>query len=75
MKIFIFHPQAKFEDYNLGRASQKTLRTGLPMRSQGTVIQFFETVGCTLNDVLISFGNLQNPYLWPLKRSGKKVIF
>ena len=31
--------QAKFEDYNLGRAAQKALRTVLPIRSQGTVTQ------------------------------------
>ena len=30
--------QAKFEDYNPGRASQKALRTVPPIRSQGTVI-------------------------------------
>ena len=34
MEIFI---QAIFEDYNPGRASQKSLRTVLPVRSQGTV--------------------------------------
>ena len=30
--------QAKFEYYNLGRASQKALRTLQQVRSQGTVI-------------------------------------
>ena len=28
--------QARFEDYNLGRVSQKVLRTTLPVRSPGT---------------------------------------
>ena len=32
---------AKFEDYNLGRASQKALRTVLQVRSQGTVTEVF----------------------------------
>ena len=35
VEIFI---RAKFEDYNLGRATQKALRTVLPIRSQGTVV-------------------------------------
>ena len=35
MEIFI---QAKFEDYNSGRASQKAVRTIPPIRSQGTVM-------------------------------------
>ena len=29
--------RAIFEDYNLGRASQKALRAVLPIKSQGTV--------------------------------------
>ena len=33
--------QAKFEDYNLERASQKALRALLPVRNQGTVIKVF----------------------------------
>ena len=33
--------EAKFEDYNLGRASQKALRTVPQVRSQGTVIEVF----------------------------------
>ena len=33
--------QAKFEDYNLGRAPQKASRAILPIRSEGTVIISF----------------------------------
>ena len=42
-----------FEDYNLGRASQKALRIVLPVRSRSTV-KFFETEGYTLNDGLLT---------------------
>ena len=35
MESFI---RAKVEDYNPGRASQKALRTVLPIRRQGTVV-------------------------------------
>lgn len=33
--------QAKFEYYNMGRASQKALRTVQQIRSQGTIIKDF----------------------------------
>lgn len=33
--------QAKFEDYNLGRAPQKASRAILPIRREGTVIVSF----------------------------------
>ena len=47
--------RAKFKDYNPERASQKALRTVPPIRSQHMVyISFFETAGCTLNEVLLA---------------------
>ena len=42
----------KFEGYNPGRASQKALRTILPLRGQSTVIYIFEAKGYISNDVL-----------------------
>jgi len=46
--------RAKFEDYNLGRAFQKALRTVSPIRCQDAVyIVFFDTEGCTGNDVIL----------------------
>ena len=53
--------QAKFEDYNPGKTTQKALRTVPPIRSQGTVIlyKFFETEDCTLNDVLLTIYTMQ----------------
>ena len=42
---------AKFEDYNLGRASQEALRTVAPVRSQNSYLSVFETEYCTFNDV------------------------
>ena len=51
--------QARFEGNNSGRASQKALRTVVPMRSQGTVLKVFETEGCTLNDVLLTVYTVQ----------------
>ena len=52
MKISI---QARFEDYNQGRASQKSLRTVPPIRNRDTVyISFFETKSCMSNVVLLT---------------------
>ena len=42
---------AKFEDYNLGRASQEALRTVAPVRSQNSYLSVFETEYCTFNEV------------------------
>ena len=52
--------RAKFEDYNLGRASQKALRTVPCIRSHGTVIQVFEIEGYILNDVLLTVYTIQS---------------
>ena len=51
--------QAKFEDYNLGRASQKALRTVPPIRNKGSCISFFVTEGFTLNYVLLTVYTIQ----------------
>ena len=57
MEIFI---QAKFEDYNSGRASQKAVRTIPPIRSQGTVMWvFWERRTVQLNDVLMTVYTIQ----------------
>ena len=50
MENFIW---AKFEDYNLGRAFQKALRTVPPIRSQDAVYIDFLTEGCTWNDAVL----------------------
>ena len=44
--------QGKFENYNSGRAPQKTLHSPLEVKAQ--LCKFFETEGCTLNDVLLT---------------------
>ena len=56
--------QAEFENCNLERASQKALRTILPVRSQDTSLYAFffffcETEGCTSNDVLLTVSTIQ----------------
>lgn len=43
---------AKFEDWNPAGASQKTLRTIPPVRSQVQLYKLFETEGWTSNDIL-----------------------
>ena len=42
MEIFI---QAKFEDYNSGRASQKAVRTIPPLEVKAQLCEFFEREG------------------------------
>ena len=77
--------QVKFQYYNLGRASQKTLRT---VSSQDTVyvyIRFFlrqKAVKGTLNNVFNIIDSLHNPDLITivvhhvtLTRSRRNVIF
>ena len=53
--------QAKFEDYNLERASQKALRALLPVRNQGTVIKVFWDTGLYIKWCIID--SLHNPDL------------
>ena len=49
---------AKFEDYNLGRASQKGLSYPLEVKAQ--LSKSFETEGSTLNDVLLRVYTIQS---------------
>ena len=53
--------EAKFVDYNLGRASQKALRTVPQVRSQGTVIEVFWDRGLYNKRCIID--SLHTPYL------------
>ena len=60
MNLYFFKERnAKFylsqiEDYNPGTASQKALRTVPPLEVKVQSYKFFETEGCTLNNVLLT---------------------
>ena len=51
MENFIW---AKFEDYNLGGASQKALELFHPLEVKAQLYKFFETEGYALNDALLT---------------------
>ena len=73
MKNFI---HVKFEDYNLGRASQKALRNVLALRSQDTVICFLRQRA--IHQVM--YDGLHNPDLSIIMvgndtRSRKNIVF
>ena len=78
LEIFI---RAKFEDYNLGRASQKALRTVPPARSQDTVyISFLRQGAVYINEVLLTVYmiHIEAPSWWvmrPPTRSRRNAIF
>ena len=72
METFIW---VKFEDYNPGNASQDTMETVLPVRTQGTVMWVFWVGELYIKWCVID--SLHNPDLspeWPLIKSRRNVI-